>query len=305
MGVWKRSLYRVINEIALSKEFLLEETIVVTGSPRTGTTWLMQLLGTVPDYITIFEPFHKIWFPEASKLDYFSRKYLPKNSKSSEFSEYLGKVFTGKIRSRKPRFDPNYDSIIDRLKGKKLVVKFVSANRLIPWMATRFLLKKILVIRRAPHSTIASQIKTGFNGLIHDIDPLLLKKEIINEMDGIEELDPEIIQELSKIENTEGMLAAIWAVDDLIVKDYQHERILHVNYEKLLTDGETQLKKILGELNKLNSFSRVSRMLEKPSLVTRKSGQNGVNDPEKQLNKWKKQLSKEQIKNIDAILNIF
>ena len=185
------------------------------------------------------------------------------------------------------------------------MVKFVRANRLIPWMATKFPLKKILVIRREPHSTIASQIKTGFNGFIQDIDPLLVKQDIINEMDGIEGLDPEIIQELSKIDNAEGMLAAIWAVDELIVKDYQHERILHVSYEKLLIDGETQLKKILGELDQLDSFSRVSRMLEKPSLVTRKSGQNGVNDPEKQLDKWKKQLSKEQIKSIDEVLNIF
>lgn len=45
-----------------------KEAILIFGAARSGTTWIMEILETLPDYKSIFEPFHPDWFPEVRKL---------------------------------------------------------------------------------------------------------------------------------------------------------------------------------------------------------------------------------------------
>lgn len=43
------------------------DTIVISGTPRGGTTWFMELIETLQGYRSIFEPFHRDWFPQVKQ----------------------------------------------------------------------------------------------------------------------------------------------------------------------------------------------------------------------------------------------
>ena len=80
----------------LKKDFDIKDTILISGTPRSGTTWLMELLAAIPDYLTIFEPFNPNWFPQIRKSNLCCRPYLHPDKDSPDIYEYLNKVFRGK-----------------------------------------------------------------------------------------------------------------------------------------------------------------------------------------------------------------
>lgn len=300
-----RVAHRIIDRSRVFRKFSIDETIAIIGSPRTGTTWLMQLIGDLPQYCTIFEPLHKTWFPETKNLNYFSRPYVPQGHNDLELVNYLSKVFCGDVYSKKPHFDINKKEVFRRVNAKRITVKFVRAARLTPWISDNFNLRKILIIDRNPHSTIASQIKTGYNGLMSKESPSYLKKCIMNEIKQVNAIAPDIMHEIENIDNDEGLLTVIYCVDKIVSHSIQSEGLVHIKYEDLFLHKEKVLKKILSQLDELDSFNSILEKSSEPSMVSSKSSRKSLADPEIQLNKWKTQLNQNQIRNIDEVLNLF
>jgi len=56
---------------ALHKGADIKDTIVISGTPRSGSTWVMEILDTLPDYRSILEPFNTAWYPQIRKLSPF------------------------------------------------------------------------------------------------------------------------------------------------------------------------------------------------------------------------------------------
>ena len=149
--------------LSIHKGANLRDTIIISGSPRTGTTWIMEILETLPSYRSIFEPFHKEWFPEVKRLNLSSlhRPYVYYKDNNPVLKEYLRKVFQGHVTTRVLHYIPTPRNIYKRLKVSKIIVKFIRANRLLPWIANNFELRGIYFIIRHPCGTIASQLRTN------------------------------------------------------------------------------------------------------------------------------------------------
>jgi hypothetical protein len=97
------------------------------------------------------------------------------------------------------------------LKARTLIVKFVRANTMLPWIARTFPLRGIYFIIRHPCATIASQLATGYYSKI-------TLKQLINEVKKVPELanDKELLMRLSGINSEIERLAAIWAFENYI-----------------------------------------------------------------------------------------
>jgi len=151
---------RYILEVIISKiprDYEIKDTIVISGTPRGGTTWLMEILATLPEYKTIFEPLKPSFFPEVRTLGFPPRVYIPPDKDWPVVKKYLIKVFTGRKFSTQPAYSPTPYNIYKRFIARKLIVKFVRANRLLPWIYNNFDLRGIYFIIRHPCATIASQ----------------------------------------------------------------------------------------------------------------------------------------------------
>lgn len=299
------------------KNIDLENTILITGTPRSGTTWLMEIVSMLPSYTYLFEPLNPVWYPISFETGFQSRTYLPTSYEWSAGERYLEKVFTGKVFS-KPLNPDQFSThmpkgkisvIMSRLLANKLIVKSVNIIRLLPWVSQRFKLRKVLILLRHPCAVISSQLKTGLCGY-HQSNPpydyvFPNQKQILNEAKKIGSLPDGAFNILKDISHIEELLAASWCLD-------YYTSLLHckkfdwsfVFYEKLLTDGENELRKIFNSIGEKINTAHIQR-LNVPSMTSPINKTESINNKNKQLTQWKKTLSKQQINRILKIVSSF
>jgi len=303
------------NQLFKNKKIEIKDTILIVGSPRSGTTWLMEIFSAIPGYTYLFEPLNPIWYPESFEVGFRSRTYLPSNFNWPAGEDYLKKIFEGKIANLPIVDNPISDifqgfsvsNVLKHLFSNKLIVKSVNMNRMLPWIAQRFNLKGIFFIVRHPCAVIASQLETGLCGYrpslppYFDVFPTL--ENILDEVSEIDDLDRNLINKLKTIETREEILAAAWCLDNYNI--FSRPKSNHwklVIYEKLVKEREIEnLFYDIGEKIPRSTFNR----LKKPSLVTTKESRKIVKKPDQQLSKWKERLSEKQIDRILKVVSDF
>jgi len=275
-----------------------KEPILIFGTPRGGTTWVMEILETLPGYKSIFEPFHKDWFPEVQKLKInSSRPYVYFEDSNPALREYLAKVFKGEVVSKSPQYDLTLENIYKRISAKKAVVKFVRVNRILPWIANNFQVKGMFFVIRHPCSTIASQLETGFRGYFMPKNIPISKEIVLSSISEIKELrdNEELINKIKTIKTQEEILTAIWSIDNYIPLYYQKKfNWCTLVYESLVINPEEEIENMFAYINE-EVPEKVYPKIRKPSITTYDPTYLGTT---KQLIKWKKKLSGRQVKNI-------
>ena len=302
-------LKRNVDLLALKlhkKNISMQDTIIISGTPRGGTTWFMELIETLPEYKSIFEPFHKEWFPQVKQLSLSPRPYLEPNAENKPLKEYLKQVFTGQIISREPLFPLTPTAIYKRLLATKILVKFIRANRLLPWIVNNFQVRGTYFMIRHPCATIASQLETGVRGYFTPKDVPLPKEIVLREASQIPQIRENewLMKKLYTIKTQEEVLAAIWGLDNYVPLSYLSEHPdawYTVVYEKLITDFDEEIKRIFDYINE-EVPEKVYEKFKRPSKTTHDKSYLGT---PKQLLKWKNKLSERQIKNILKVAHWF
>ena len=312
-----------------NKKFDIKNTLVITGSPRSGTTWLMEILRVIPGYTSLFEPLNPIYFPESFETGFRSRTYLSPNKDWQIGEEYLKKIFTGQY----PYYTGLLESgsylnmkfsmlisgllyqlkpelLIHKLLGNKLIVKFVRFNRLLPWVVKRFQLRNIILIIRHPCAVIASQLKTGFYGYHPAFPPYIdifpNRKNILDEASKIDVLNHSLLNKLKKIKTKEEILAASWCLDTYVPLSYPKPYPWTVViYEKLIKDGENEIIRLFNEIGEKKVPHSAFRHIRIPSLLIQKDDHEIILEASEQLSKWKRFLSEKQVERILRVVSDF
>ncbi len=277
------------------------DAIVISGSSRSGTTWLMEILETLRGYRSIFEPLNREWYKEVRNihLEGYPRPYIPPDVENPDLENYLGRVFQGKV-SGHVELRPRLKTIFKFLTSPKVVVKFIRANRLLPWIYNRFRVRAIYLMIRHPCATIASQLNIGWR-----IDPRVwtpVVKELFNH-------DPDVRDELLRIikrpEDPVEPWALMWALDYYIPLSMPRPHPWYtVVYEKLLLDGESELGNIFRWIGETPSDAAYARLARPSSAANKSVRKVGEINPSDQLIKWKRSLSLDQIKRILRITEL-
>ncbi|KYK25323.1 hypothetical protein AYK24_05125 [Thermoplasmatales archaeon SG8-52-4] len=311
-----------------SKKFDIKDTILITGTARSGTTWLMEILGVIPGYTNIFEPLNPLYFPQSLKIGFNTRTYLRVDENWKEGEDYLRKIFTGtlhydidwleQVDYTKDNFynviigifsQLKPENMINQLFSDKLIVKFIRLNRMLPWVAERFSMRSMILIIRHPCAVVASRFKQGQKlppGLPIKINPFPTKKDILDEAVKIDGINQDLINKLNKIGNLEEILAASWCLDNFVPLSYKKPYPWKVIfYEKLIKDGEQQIKNLFKEIGEKHIPRAAYKHLKIPSKVAHKSEHMIVKKADLQLSKWKKSLTEKQIEKILSIVSAF
>lgn len=73
-----------------------KKTVLLTGTGRSGTTWLGDMINYANAYRSMFEPFH------ARKIDlvkhFNNRQYLRPDNTAAEFLEPAPRILSGAVR---------------------------------------------------------------------------------------------------------------------------------------------------------------------------------------------------------------
>ncbi|MGI9202192.1 MAG: sulfotransferase, partial [Woeseiaceae bacterium] len=132
------------------------QTTVLYSSGRSGSTWLSEILGSVPRTRLIFEPFHpRRGLKELAEYRY---QYVDPELPMPVLGDAYDAVLNGK------RTTP-WTEQLNRpatMVYKRRLVKLVRANLLFPWLASRYPDQKHVLLLRHPAAVILSQLRNGW-----------------------------------------------------------------------------------------------------------------------------------------------
>ncbi len=267
LGLRRRTLSWLDNNVFFMKDFDAKDSIIICGSRRSGTTWLMELLSKIPGYITIFEPFQSSWFPGSIG---FSPDPMPDQE---GIREYLQDVLEGRVRCSSSIYKTNLFNLRQRLLGDKLLIKFVRANKLIGLIKDQFEVRCIIYLIRNPYAVVSSQVRTG---LMPDI----------SHRGG------------TASEPVESVLASVWCEEQAV--PLATDGIFKIKYEDLVLDPRgvlTPLFSRLGYEDYLDDVLRDVHVASKLASRPFKEFDGSI------LESWRRELTEEQIVNIGEVLS--
>jgi hypothetical protein len=280
----------------------VEETVVIAGVPRAGTTWMLELLRHLPGYKALNEP---LMYEEARREHGFGwHKHLAPGTEAPVQRRYLERVLTGRLGVSPAWFfeaDARPTQLLEHATRDRLVVKFCRLNRMLHWFADQFAVRGIVLVVRHPCAVVASMLRHG----AWEEDKLHGGSRRAQALHG--GVLPETLRDpfgpvLNRLSTRVGVLATHWCLDHYI------PLIQHANgtypwilapYERLLTRGRRELVRITDALD-VERTESMAKQLREPS--------SSVEDPvrpdvERQLSKWRRHLSDEQIERILEVVD--
>ena len=160
----KSELYRLLTQVVAGR---VGDTIVVCGPPRSGTTWLAELLRECPGrYKLLNEPPHVGWNSRAREAGFDGRTRINRHENRPALEAYVRDALKGNVElgpSWHFRHETPIGKLFEHVTHQRLVVKFCRAGRMLHWLADRFPVRQLVVIIRHPCAVIASMLNMGDN----------------------------------------------------------------------------------------------------------------------------------------------
>lgn len=311
MDSWNVRMKLLVASLAWRIGSLQQEkgaVILITGSQRSGTTWLLELLETLPGTRRVWEPFG--WdIPQPSdpkrlekaiqtNVGLGQRPYLPVGTNHPELESFLNALLSGLNRDPlavPTRLDSRWEMLKRLVVPTRTVIKFVRAQRLMPWLLHRFPVKTILLMRH-PLAVVASQLRLLGHDWIREEHPIV-SKELAAEY-------PELAEYAVRLPHLEEKLAATWCFDSLIpLQKWTYCRnALLVPYETLVRDPENELQRMEQHLGIQFPEATLQRIRYPSSTTMTDSNVIAGKDP---LRTWESRLSPEEVQRILNVVGRF
>lgn len=170
--------------------------VLVVGTPRSGTTWVEQVLGRTPGAHVVHEPDNETCDPFALPAKVYLGRFPVLGAEDVAPPEYVdlwNRAFAGRLHRNGPRWltakvllksaGPDLDAALDQSirrlsprlrlmtalapvptssrRSPQVVVKSVHACLAVEWIARRYH-PTVLVVRRHPLSVVASYVELGW-----------------------------------------------------------------------------------------------------------------------------------------------
>lgn len=281
-----------------------QNTICLFSDPRGGSTWMGELLQSMPNSALVDEPLWSGYYQsnyyqppknakikKLSKLNFFYYQPIPGDADWPEARDFFNDLFNLKFIQSNLFQETN---LKDLQSAEVFLFKINHGKLLMRWLIELFPFKSIILTRH-PCSVVSSQLEYYSFYKVKENPKFTVPNckyhELFQRYAGI----------LETISTPEENLAAIWAIGFLETTQIDiNDKVLVVSYESLLKDPSNEwerLHKFLPSLPKEVpvNFSRVSQS----------SNSEGSVNPEEQLVKWRSKLSSDQVNNILDCVNKF
>ena len=311
--------------------------LIIAGSGRSGTTWVLDVLAEPNNLRPVFEPLNPDGVNEARA---FSNCYLSENAYEPELKRFMERVFAGELKylwpntrflprifpddmrpaisgmtfwnynyallSRYKRFFIRYFSYV-RKKSFRPITKFIRANLMLDWLVENFNPRIIFLVRH-PGAVAASQIAASNlkGGTVWDFYGPHIQR-VLFQYKNDEQLRKDYLGKYYKIFSEKLSPVAgytlIWCIENILpIYNLQRKNNYVFFYEDIVKNPGREfdlMVKILG-LEKNPDKSHFLRPSQQASLEMRN---NSI--AELQLIRWMKSFSQQQLEEIEKILKFF
>lgn len=279
----------------------LGDTIFLTGVPRSGSTWLMNLLAALPAYKSIFEPLHPDWFAPVREIDVGPRPALRPGERHEAFRGFLEDVLSGRRSGAYADYDLSPGAIRERFEADRLVVKSVRLTRSLPWIVDEFGLRHAYLLVRHPCAVVASQRRTGIRGHFTLPEQDLDRDRVVEAaLDALGEVPDDLRERIATVTSEVEVLALLWAVDYGLALADLPSSVTIVRYERLV-EGSEALAEVFAPLD-VDVPPAALASYDRPSHTAR----GDVNEDERdQRRRWSAQLDRDEGERVAEIASWF
>lgn len=265
------------------REIKHNEVILIAGSGRSGTSWILNTLAETINYQPIFEPLNPNFVVEAQELlgvkqeskPVITSPYLRAHGNYPEWNALLTRAFSGTIRNlwtdkKRYTFFP-----------KGYIVKVIRANFMLGYISKIFN-PKIIFVMRHPCAVIFSRMRLNWEV---NLQELLSNPEIIEDY-----LQP-YLADIEKETDPVGIHAIWWALEQLIALDsLKDQDYFFIHYEDIYFSTHQKFNEIINWLD-LEDQPRKLIQQQKTSLEDDSKYKS-------RISQWESGLNSEQIEKI-------
>ena len=266
----------------------IRRSVLITGTARSGTTWLAEIIASQIASRLMFEPFNPELVEEYGAYRYF--QYMRPDDEDEGLLAYCRRVFTGAVRH------PWIDSRVEHLRPRIRLIKDIRTTLFLRWIRDRFPEMRVLFVIRNPCAVVASRLRLGW-AHDEDIARLLCQPELREDhLDGVDEL-------IERARTPEEKHAIVWCVTNLVpLRQLAGHNLDVFFYEDLCTRARNEVPRLFDLLG-LEAGPAVFRALERPSTTAR--GFSAVVTGDDRLTAWKRWLSSAQADRVLAVVERF
>jgi len=258
----------VVNLFSTQSNFDIKNTVLLIGSARSGTTFLMESLNSNNEYRIIFEPFNPTYTKEWSTFS--ARHFIFPNEVNEDEKQKVDNILRGRIKNSW------VDQYNRKIRSNKRLIKSVRANLMLDYFENEYPELQIIYMHRNPYDVVASRINLNFDP--KDVHLILEHKFFIT--NHYSDIDITALKLLLK--TPESCHAALWCFENrYILRSLEKRRIIEAKYEVLI--GKTVTLE--------NAELLISNKMRRPSVTS--SIQKSY------------QLSETEIGNVNEILTLF
>lgn len=281
----------ILNNFLKAKHYNnpIEDKILISSTSRSGTTWFADLLNLIPNSAVIWEPFGSI----PSLRDRRQVPYLKPGEVSDPLRREVKSLFDGEFLEFHMT---NHLTFRQLICSTRYIYKACRSNRILPWINQYYDLDKVVILVRHPCAVVSSQLSHGA------WDDVLREggSQFPNIVSNLKEKLPLNKMDYESITEPEEKLALNWALDYFVLGIHKIPNKWNVTtYERLMWNQSKETMRILDELGYDSvSKSEIETVMNESSRTTVER----ADSVRKQLSKWKRRLTDNQVENILRIV---
>ena len=262
--------------------------VLITGTARSGTTWLAEIISSQIASRLMFEPFNPELVEEYGTHHYF--QYMRPDDEDEQLHSYCQQVFSGAVRH------PWIDRRVEHLLPRRRLIKDVRTTLFLRWIRNRFPEIPVIFVLRHPCAVVASRLRLGWADDA-DIERLLcqpkLRQDFLQDKDDL----------IEGARTAEEKHALVWCITNLVpLKQLDGKEPGVFYYEDLCTHPEVEIRRLFGLLGHA-AGPRVLTALDRPSTTAREFSAIVTGDD--RVTAWRRWLSPEQTDRVLAVVEAF
>lgn len=283
-----------IARLARRNDFDPAGNLLIFSDPRGGSTWLTELVQTVPATALLWEPLHLRTAPQFRHLGFNWRQYIPADAEWPEARAAFELLFRGKTLGERLC---SRTSVTEIEAAERLIVKFCRGNALLPWLTAQFdFTFKPLLLLRHPFAVAASQLAFGawnrsFRGFNIPNGPF--NDRYLAHQSFLESL-----------KTKEEALVATWCLTNGVPLEHpSHDRRwIPIFYEHLLFEPEHVIEQIFAAWGLPVPDGILDRVRVASATTRDATFERSLHE---QVTKWQRSFTPEQIERMSRVLDYF
>jgi len=264
----------------------INNTILLCGTGRSGTTWLSSIINYNNEFRDMFEPFYPSMVRQVRGL-YYKQYIRPENDKYKQL--YLAnKILTGDIRSLW------VDRFNRKVLPKKRLIKDIRVNLMLGWIRENYPHLPIVLIMRHPCAVAVSKVRLNWES---NVTCYTNQDELVKDY-----LDDFLIK-INRLKTDFEKHIAVWCIENYVpLRQLKKDDIYVVFYERLCVDPGGEVRKLFEYLD-IPYENSVLREMSRPSHMSK--AHSAIVNKQNILNNWKKYVSVDDINAAMELVKLF